>query len=87
VRQLALGAQGAGPLRIEWDGLRGDGTPAAPGTYGVRIEANIGGRLEALASAVQARVNSVSVSRDGAAPMLNIDGVGAVAMTDVIEIL
>jgi flagellar basal-body rod modification protein FlgD len=87
VRQVQLGMQDAGTLRFEWDGLRNDGLPAAPGTYGVRIDAAIDGKTQGLSPAVRARVDSVSLDRTGLAPTLNVDGHGPVAMSEVIEIL
>jgi flagellar basal-body rod modification protein FlgD len=87
VRQALLGPQAAGTLRFAWDGLRDDGGAAAPGTYGVELDATIGGSPQALASAVRARVESVSLSRNGLPPTLNVAGFGPVAMSEVIEIL
>lgn len=86
VRHQQLGAQSAGPVRFEWDGLRNDGQHALAGTYKVKIDANIDGTNTALTPAVRARVDSVSLGRNGLAPTLNVDGYGAVAMADVIEI-
>lgn len=87
VRQALLGPREAGTLRFDWDGQTDRGETAAAGTYRMKFEATIGGETQALTSAVQARVDSVSLSRTGLAPTLNVDGVGPVAMADVIEIL
>ena len=86
VRHKQLGAQSTGPVRFDWDGLRDDGQHALAGTYKVKIDANIDGTNTALTPAVRARVDSVSLGRNGLAPTLNVDGYGAVAMADVIEI-
>jgi flagellar basal-body rod modification protein FlgD len=87
VRQVALGPQPAGPLRFAWDGFSDLGQHAGAGHYRVAFDATVGGEQQALASAVRARVDSVSLSRDGLPPTLNVDGHGAVAMSEVIEIL
>lgn len=87
VRQALLGPQEAGTVRFDWNGLRDNGALALPGTYGVKLEATIGGQSQALTSAVRARVDSVSLSRNGLPPTLNVAGFGAVDMSEVIEIL
>ena len=40
-----------------------------------------------LETAVRARVDSVTLSRSGGPPTLNVDGLGAIDLSDVIEIL
>ncbi len=87
VRQSTLGQQAAGPLAFEWDGLDDNGGRAPAGRYAVRFDALINGSEQALSPTVTARVDSVSLSRDGQAPTLNVDGFGSVAMSDVLEIL
>jgi len=87
VRQAVLGAHDAGPVSYVWDGRTDAGAVAPAGRYAVRFDATLGGREQALESVVRARVDSVTLTRDGAAPMLNLAGYGAVAMGDVREIL
>lgn len=87
IRQDLLGAQSAGRFGYDWDGLDNDGVAVQPGTFQVSFDAIVNGAQEALEPAVRARVDSVSLSRTGLAPTLNVDGYGAVAMGDVIEIL
>lgn len=87
VRQFLLGPREAGNLKLAWDGRTDAGGIARAGVYNVKFEASINGQAQALSSLVRARVDSVSLSRNGLAPTLNVDGVGAVDMADVIEIL
>lgn len=87
VRQVAFGPMAAGPLRYTWDGLDDAGHRAAPGSYSIKLEANIGGQVEGVETAVRARVDSVSLSRAGLAPTLNVNGLGVIDMAEVIEIL
>ena len=86
VRRFSLGPQQTGTLNVVWDGLTDSGGPARPGMYGVKIEANINGEVQAVAGLGRARVDSVSLSRDGLPPRLNLNGLGTVAMNEVIEI-
>ena len=81
-----LGAKLAGTVRFDWEGLRDNGQTAAPGSYTVKIDANIDGTITALDVGVQARVDSVTLGRNGLPPTLNVDGYGAIALADVIEI-
>lgn len=87
VRQVALGEQEGGRVDFAWDGRTDAGTAAPSGPYRMRFDAILGGEEQALESAVQARVDSVSLSRDGQAPTLNLAAYGAVAVSDVRQIL
>ena len=87
VRQALLGPQNAGPLRYDWDGLNDQAIRAPAGAYTVRFEATIDGQAQVVDTAVRARVDSVTLSRSGGPPTLNVDGLGAIDMNEVIEIL
>ena len=87
VRQALLGPQTAGLLRYDWDGLNDQALRAPAGAYIVQFEATIDGRVQALDTAVRARVDSVTLSRTGLLPTLNINGLGAIDMSEVLEIL
>ena len=86
-RQALLGTQNAGPLRYDWDGLNDQAIRAPAGAYTVRFEATIDGQAQVVDTAVRARVDSVTLSRSGGPPTLNVDGLGAIDMNEVIEIL
>lgn len=87
VRQFALGPKDAGNLKLTWDGVMDNGKKASPGTYSMKVEASMNGQMQALESLVRARVDSVSLGRNGLPPTLNVNGIGAVDMADVLEIL
>lgn len=87
VRQVALGAHDAGRVEFAWDGRTDAGTTAPAGIYRMHFDASINGLDQALDSAVRVRVDSVSLSRAGAAPTLNLAGHGTVTMNDVLQIL
>ena len=86
VFHTSLGAKNAGSLDYEWNGIRDNGQPAASGKYTVKISATIDNVPTALTPAVTARVDSVSLGRNGLPPTLNVNGYGAVDMADVLEI-
>lgn len=86
VYETSLGAKKAGTLDFKWNGLRSNGEPAATGDYTVKISATIDSVQTALTPAFTARVDSVSLGRNGLPPTLNVDGYGAVDMAEVLEI-
>ena len=86
VFSTSLGAKTAGNLHYEWNGLRDNGQQAASGKYTVKISATIDNVPTALTPAVTARVDSVTLGRNGLPPTLNVNGYGAVDMADVLEI-
>ncbi len=86
VFHTSLGAKPAGALDFSWNGVRDNGQPAASGKYTVKMSANIDSVPTALTPAVTARVDSVSLGRNGLPPTLNVNGYGAVDMADVLEI-
>ncbi|MCC6708553.1 MAG: flagellar hook assembly protein FlgD [Gammaproteobacteria bacterium] len=86
VFSTSLGAKSAGNLHYDWNGLRDNGQQAASGKYTVKISATIDNVPTALTPAVTARVDSVTLGRNGLPPTLNVDGYGAVDMADVLEI-
>ncbi|MGR8919825.1 MAG: flagellar hook assembly protein FlgD [Gammaproteobacteria bacterium] len=87
VRQTSLGQLPAGPVAYRWDGFSDAGKAMPAGRYSVAFDAVVDGEEFALQPEITARVDSVTLSRDGTTPTLNVDGFGAVAMSDVREIL
>ncbi|HHJ12821.1 MAG TPA: flagellar hook assembly protein FlgD [Gammaproteobacteria bacterium] len=86
IRRMQMGPQSAGPVDFRWDGLRDDGSYAAPGNYFISAEAAIDGRTEALETLVASRVRSVTLSNSGGL-LLDLDGVGSLDFSEVRQIL
>lgn len=86
VRRLSLGPQPAGEAVFRWDGLRDDGTFAAPGVYALRAEAAYGDAQEALATTVNARVDSVTLGAGGGMS-LALAGLGSADFSSVRQIM
>jgi flagellar basal-body rod modification protein FlgD len=86
LRTIDLGAQGAGQVPFDWDGLLEGGMRANPGLYTIKAEAQIDGKTMALDTQVRAPIESVKL---GGAKGIEIDlGVlGRYALKDVREIL
>jgi flagellar basal-body rod modification protein FlgD len=86
VRKISLGTQAAGLVEFKWDGLNNNGEPLPAGTYGIQAAAQVGGEAVAQTVLVNAKVDSVSLIT-GKEPLLNLNGIGAYSMSDVLEIM
>lgn len=87
VARQSLGPREAGRFSASWNGLTADGQQAPDGNYQVSLTAVAGSTEVALQPEIVARVDSVSLPRDGQEPVLNVANRGAVAISDVLEIL
>ena len=86
IRTLNYGSQGAGDLKVDWDGKTEDGGPAPAGPY--VIQANVQRNGTSLASPVNvwAPVTSVSLAGNGDGPVLNLAGLGQKPLSAVREV-
>ncbi len=87
VRQLSLGGREAGLVNFTWDGFTDAGQKAGAGKYTVSVSAFADGENQAVGSLVAARVESVTLSKAGTGMQLNLDSVGTVDMSQVLQIL
>lgn len=85
IRVVELGPQPAGLARFSWDGIADNGAQAAPGTYLIKAEAIVDGKNQAVDTYASAKVESVSVGKDGLS--LNLGGAGSVELSRVKQIL
>lgn len=85
VRALELGPQPEGQARFSWDGIADNGQQAAPGSYFIRAEAIVDGKNQAVDTYVSAKVESVSVGKNGLS--LNLGGAGPVELSKIKQIL
>jgi flagellar basal-body rod modification protein FlgD len=85
VRTLDLGAAKAGVTDFTWDGLRDDGGKASDGAYTFQVAAAQGSASVNAQALALGLVQSVTLGSQGLT--LNAAGLGAVAMTDVKQIL
>jgi flagellar basal-body rod modification protein FlgD len=87
VRSMNLGVHPPGALSFEWDGSTPDGEEATPGEYRLRATAVVDGQSTGLDVATTARVQSVSLGRNGEGVTVNLTGSGAHSLDQVLEIL
>lgn len=86
VRTYNLGEQQAGNIEINWDGKDASGNPLPAGNYKIAAYAQQNGKNEQLPTAVYARVSSVTLGTSAETIALNLQGLGAVRLSDVIEV-
>ena len=88
VKQLNLGSQTAGTVNVVWDGKDSAGGAVAPGRYQITAQASIDGEVTALPTLVQAKVESVTLTKNGEGPLLlNLQGLGSFPMHGVRKVL
>lgn len=85
VHRVDLGAQAAGLLSFQWDGVTDSGAAAASGNYTFSVKAAQAGTAVAAAALAYGLVNGVTQGAGG--PALNVNGVGQVALSAVQEIM
>ncbi len=87
IGQVNLGAQRAGLAQFNWDGQTLNGTTAAAGTYRVEVEVKRRGEIEALTPLVAARVNSLTLGAVGKEMRVELEQLGQVDFSRVLQIL
>jgi flagellar basal-body rod modification protein FlgD len=86
VRQIPMGAHGAGNVKFSWDGFDSSGAPMPSGSYVVAAEASMGENAEQLNVRVNANVDSVTMAQSGGV-ILNLEGsLGSIALNDIVQI-
>lgn len=86
VRQLDLGGRPAGSAAFQWDGRNAAGERLPAGTYSVQASTRLGGEAVGLDTRMAATVESVSLSRDGRSPQLELEGLGSMSLADVRQV-
>lgn len=85
LHKVDLGAQDSGVLSFQWDGTTDAGANAAAGNYSFAVEATSGGKkIDATALAV-GLVGGVTTGKSGVT--LNVNGMGAIALSDVRQVM
>ncbi len=85
VREISLGQQEDGIANFSWDGFTDTGDYADPGQYTITATATIGDSDQGLSTMVYANVDSVSIGSSSGV-LVNLEGLGLVSMSDVLEI-
>ncbi|MGH8387748.1 MAG: flagellar hook assembly protein FlgD [Pseudomonas sp.] len=83
LRTITLSDQPAGNASFTWDGKDDAGNVAPTGTYNFSAATTIDDQSVALITNLPATVNSVTISQTGGELMLNLAGLGSVALSKV----
>lgn len=87
VQQLNFGPQALGTMHFNWNGLNESGQQAPSGTYKISAQGSVGGEEISFGTLVSAKVESVTLSRNGGDPLLNLGSAGVVAIGEISELL
>jgi len=83
VNRINLGQQAAGNISFMWDGKDSSGNTLPPGAYRFEAQALIDGENKALSTMLPANVDSVTLGQNGGELMLNLAGLGSIALSKV----
>lgn len=86
VNQQSLGKQTKGELDFQWDGKGTNGKTLPAGMYKFEALAEVNGKQVAQKTQLSTNVNSVTLGNAGQMT-LNLNGVGAVKLSDIREIM
>lgn len=87
VKTITLAANTSGVVDFHWDGKDANGEALAPTFYGMSAKAKVNGVSQALPTAGNFKVNSVTMDRQTSNVILNVEGLGGVGVGDVIKFL
>lgn len=85
VRQFTVPAT-TGTSSFTWDGLDDKGEVAKTGTYKLKAIANVYGTSESVATALNTRIGSVTISPVDNSLVLNTSSLGSVVMSDILQV-
>lgn len=86
VHTANLGAQNSGLVQFEWDGKDDNGNAVTPGKYTYEVQGSAAGQpISGIEKLTHGLVNSVTLGAQGA--QLNVDGLGAIRLSQVKQIV
>lgn len=83
IKTIDLGEQKAGNADFIWDGTNEKGEKVDPGTYTFTAKTMVDGKSAEMYTLLPATVSSVTISQTGGELMLNLAGLGSVALSKV----
>jgi len=86
VNSFAVDSPQLGKNEFVWDGTDQDGEKMPAGVYNISVEVTASGKTESVPVQVYTPVSSVSMGNNGTGIMLNLLGIGAVKLADVLEV-
>lgn len=87
LHQIPFGPQQSGLVEFNWDGVLGNGSQLAPGTYQIQAVVKQGQQTSSAATLAQVQVESVTLGKAGQEPSLNLAGLGEYDMSSIRKIM
>lgn len=86
VRSFSMGDQAAGMMDFKWDGKDADGNALPEGKYQVNATGLVDGSSEEFPILSYGNVSSVTLGQNGTGLELNLQGLGAIKLSDVLAV-
>ncbi len=86
VREMSLGSHEEGEFSFTWDGADDSGEYLPSGIYQMTLQGDMGGESVSPQVLTDAEVESVSMGAPGKPILLNLKGMGAISLNDVVQI-
>jgi len=87
VKTIPMGNQQSGTVYFSWDGTDSNGNQMPAGLYQVEATAGVGDSTQSLPINMAARVESVTMGKNGQGVTLNLAGLGSIDFNNVREIM
>lgn len=87
IKTIKLDKSEGGVADFHWDGLDEKGNKVDADFYDISAKATIGGKEQKVMTAGNFKVNSVAMDPRSGDVIMNLDGMGGVAMSDIIKIV
>lgn len=87
LQTLTLGQQPAGLARFSWNGVNAAGEAVDPGHYRVTARVVRGSNIESVPTAIESRIESVTLGQFGNEMLLNLIGGGSMSLAQVYQII
>lgn len=86
VRSFSMGDQAAGMMDFKWDGKDANGNALPEGKYQVKATGLVDGSSEEFPILSYGNVSSVTLGQNGTGLELNLQGLGAIKLSDVLAV-
>ena len=86
VYQTNISGEQAGNVPFNWDGKDSKGNSLPEGKYTVSATGLVDGKSQALSGLVYGKVNSVTLDSSSTTTALNINGLGSVKLSNILEV-
>lgn len=86
IKYIPVGDKDTGMMDFSWDGTDQNGNPVPPGQYEVKVSGLINGKSEELPVLSYGNVSSVTLGQNGMGLELNLQGLGAITLSDVLAV-